>query len=68
MLFGGPKLNTVFASRWKAAMWAAGVLMTAYCSIPGPDEDQTSTEKLIAAHIAKPAPAHPKSPWAKDAN
>jgi hypothetical protein len=34
----GPKISTVFASRWKAVWWSAAILMTAYCSIPGADD------------------------------
>ncbi|MDD3798351.1 MAG: hypothetical protein PHE36_04140 [Novosphingobium sp.] len=52
----GPRLSSVFASRWKALWWAAGILLTAYCSVPKPDE---------AAHNAKPAPKHEQAnPWA----
>jgi hypothetical protein len=40
MLFRtGPKLNTVFASRWKAVWWGASILLTAYCTIPSKDEN-----------------------------
>ena len=56
MLSFGPRLNTVFASRWKALWWSAGILMTAYCSIP--DSDQSETPKPAAQ-----TPHH--SPWAK---
>lgn len=61
MLGFGPKLNTVFKSRWKALFWALGVLVTAYCSVPGADE-------LRQQQSAKAAdqPAHHKSPWAKN--
>lgn len=31
-------MSTVFASRWKALLWAGGVLLTAYCSVPSADE------------------------------
>ena len=34
----GPGIMSVFASRWKALWWSAGVLMTAYCSVPSADE------------------------------
>ena len=34
----GPRLNTVFTSRWKALWWAAGILLTAYCTVPSPDD------------------------------
>lgn len=58
----GPRLNTVFASRWKAMFWAAGVMMTAYCSIPSADETDggDATASKTAAHDGP----H-KSPWAK---
>lgn len=57
----GPRLNQVFASRWKALFWAAGVMMTAYCSIPSADETSAAagTDKA-----AGPTVPH-KSPWAK---
>jgi len=35
----GPRLGTVFASRWRALWWAAAVLLTAYCTIPAPERD-----------------------------
>ena len=57
----GPKLNTVFASRWKAAMWSVGILVTAYCSIPAADKVQENS----AAKVARAAAAQ-KSPWALD--
>jgi hypothetical protein len=50
----GPRITTVFASRWKALWWSAGILMTAYCSIP--DADQAGDAKPTAPH---------QSPWAK---
>ncbi|KPL69392.1 hypothetical protein SZ64_15515 [Erythrobacter sp. SG61-1L] len=34
----GPRITTVFASRWKALWWAAGIMLTAYCSIPAPED------------------------------
>jgi hypothetical protein len=35
----GVRTSQVFTSRWKALLWAAGVLMTAYCTVPDADED-----------------------------
>lgn len=32
------KYQAVFRSRWKALWWAAGVLLTAYCSIPAANQ------------------------------
>ena len=46
----------VFRSRWKALWWAAGVMVTAYCSVPSDDEPSAP---------AQPAPAH-VNPWALD--
>lgn len=64
-MFGlGPRLNTVFASRWKALLWAAGVLLTAYCTVPSADE--TAQKEAARAATAKAATAHHKSPWARD--
>ena len=61
MFFPGPKLNTLFASRWKALLWAEGVLLTAYCTVPSADE--TNAEDNAAPHAdGKPA----TSPWARD--
>lgn len=57
----GPKLTTVFRSRWNALIWSAGVLATAYCTVP--DLEQASEPKAqapVAAHHA------PRNPWAKD--
>ena len=38
MLGMGPGIRGVFRSRWNALWWAAGMCMTAYCSMPDPDE------------------------------
>jgi hypothetical protein len=54
----GPRLTTVFKSRWRALWWAASVLLTAYCSIPSPDDQPHAPEHHAAA--AKHA-----NPWAK---
>ena len=34
----GPKITTVFQSRWKAVFWSLGILATAYCTVPMADE------------------------------
>lgn len=65
----GPKITTVFASRWKALWWSAGILMTAYCSVPREGEDSVADKAVsIALPYAKktPAPDHHVNPWAKD--
>jgi len=61
MFMPGPKLNTLFRSRWNALLWAAGVCLTAYCSIPSREE----TEAEDAAHPTASASPSPSSPWAK---
>jgi hypothetical protein len=62
MLIPGPKLNTLFRSRWNALLWAAGVCLTAYCSIPSREE----TEAEDAARPAASSTASAASPWARD--
>ncbi len=71
-MFLGPKITTVFASRWKALAWSAGVLLTAYCSIPSNDEDAKSPKVdpavsvvagLMGASAANSADSQ-ASPWA----
>ena len=59
----GPKLNTVFASRTKALLWAGGILLTAYCTVPS--AEQTVNENA-AAQTAKPRAHH--NPWALDSD
>ncbi|MCB5426556.1 hypothetical protein H0274_14940 [Altererythrobacter sp. CC-YST694] len=54
----GPRLTTVFASRWKALWWAGVVLVTAYCSIPAPED----TPDPAARQAAQPRHVNP---WAK---
>ena len=53
-MFGS--VRHVFASRWKALWWAAGVLLTAYCSVPSPDPAPGS-KAAAEKHV---------NPWGKD--
>ena len=47
---------TVFTSRWKALWWSAGVLLTAYCSVPSTDETaQTDVDQAQSAKATKQA-------------
>jgi hypothetical protein len=52
----GPKLRTVFSSRWKALWFSASVLLTAYCSVP--DGHQTQGGGAAADQH------QPANPWA----
>ncbi len=58
----GPKITTVFRSRWHALFWSASILVTAYCSVPSDDTTQSIAD---AVKTAKPPPHH-VNPWAKD--
>ena len=53
------KYQNVFRSRWKAALWACGVLLTAYCTVP-------SAEETAEKDAATAAVAHHVNPWALD--
>ncbi|MBB4612820.1 hypothetical protein [Novosphingobium taihuense] len=55
----GPRITTVFASRWRALWWAASMLVLAWSLVPSADEDG-------GAKTTKAKPAH-ADPWAKDA-
>lgn len=54
----GVRLNQVFASRWKALLWAASVLMTAYCTVPSPDESKDEAA-VPTIQLPSPPPAPP---------
>jgi hypothetical protein len=57
----GPKITTVFASRWRAIWWAAGMIATAVSLVPSRDDTD--------ANGNGPAPASPAAhhnPWSKD--
>jgi hypothetical protein len=54
------KYQNVFRSRWKALWWAAGVLLTAYCTVPSADRTDTDAVK----HAATPHKHY--NPWALD--
>ncbi len=53
----GPRLTTIFASRWKALWWASGILVLAWQLVPEPDQ---------APPASAPAPTPAHNPWAKD--
>ncbi len=44
----GPGIITVFASRWKALWWSAGIFATAYCSTPSAEETAQDTSDQAA--------------------
>ena len=64
MLPFGPRLTTVFSSRWKALFWAAGVMVTAYFTASEAKHDGAAEGAPPGA--VQPAPSvSPTSPWAK---
>lgn len=72
MMFG-PRLSTVFASRWKALLWAASVLFSVWCFVPkqGDDDDAGDAQaaaKMVAGLLpgGQPSAAPSRSPWAPD--
>lgn len=63
----GPKITTVFRSRWNALFWSAGVLLTAYCSVPARDETAPATSPAATGRAGDAAPTHAHvNPWAKE--
>jgi hypothetical protein len=59
----GPRLTTVFASRWRALWFAGAILLTAYCSVPAPEE---TAQQQAEAQAQTSAKAHAANPWALD--
>lgn len=55
----GPRITTVFKSRWNALLWSASILLTAYCSVQSV-EDLSQT----GAPAAQAEREH-VNPWAK---
>ncbi len=53
-MFG--KYQAVFRSRWRALLWASGMLLTAYCTVPSPEETDAASKH----------PAQHHNPWALD--
>lgn len=70
----GPGIKTVFRTRWHALLWSASILLTAYCSVPAPEDAPAGDAAVVqpalqaAGHTAGqgsgPAARH-GNPWAK---
>jgi hypothetical protein len=74
MLFR-PRITTVFASRKKALLWCASILLSVYWFIPSPQQpgDGPSDEEAAASAVmqivgggAQPSPSPSSNPWAPD--
>jgi hypothetical protein len=74
----GPRITTVFRSRWRAVWFVLSVLAGVWWSVPSPDaqndEDERKAAEAVAAVIQQQQPGtvsqpeHHKNPWAKTAN
>ena len=74
-MFG--KYPAVFRSRWRALLWAGGVCLTAYCTVPHADDspkndaDAEAEQQAVAALVeaaggsAQEKTAKHVNPWAK---
>jgi len=49
------KYQAVFTSRWKALIWAAGVCLTAYCTVPSREQTEAQQAQSHPQHV---------NPWA----
>lgn len=52
----GPRITTVFKSRWRALVWSMGILAMAYCTVPAVDP---ASQQQAEMHLAAS-----KSAWA----
>jgi hypothetical protein len=73
-MFGlfGPRMTTVFRSKWRALWWAASILVGVYFSIPSErdtqDLDSQKDAEAVAAILGMPQPSEAAKhvdPWAK---
>ncbi|WP_296679459.1 hypothetical protein [Novosphingobium sp.] len=53
----GPSIFSVFRSRWKALWWSAGILLTAYCTVPAAQKSAQQTPQASSADMAAVAAA-----------
>jgi hypothetical protein len=63
------RYHAVFQSRWRALVWAAGILLTAYCTVPRPGEQDAGTamvKAMATPQADEPARPKPADPWALD--
>jgi hypothetical protein len=65
MLPFGPRLTTVFASRWKALFWAGGVMVTAYFTAVEARHEPDPDQAAVVPSAAQRQGASQASPWAK---
>ena len=68
----GPRITTVFRSKWRAIWFALSVLLGVWLTVPHggekADPEQQQAEQAVAALIQQAQPAQPEhhaNPWAK---
>jgi hypothetical protein len=68
----GPRITTVFRSKWRALWWAVSILAGAYWAVPRPSDTANPDAHNDAEAWARPvdqqpppAPAKHVNPWAK---
>jgi hypothetical protein len=66
----GPRVTTVFRSKWRALWWAVSVLVGVWFSVPHgqdrPDPGAQKDAEALAGLFGHPAtPAKHVNPWAK---
>lgn len=59
----GPSIKTVFRSRWHALLWSAGILATAYCSVPAADQGGNDAAQAAKAAAEAAHKAKHRNPW-----
>jgi len=63
----------IFRSRWRALMWASGVLLTADCTVPSPNDPgdgsnaraQAAGVEALIGNAHRDQPHKHVNPWAK---
>lgn len=63
------KYQGIFRSRWKALWWAAGMLLTAYCTVPSAHKSSAPPVKLSTLNHMLHHHGHakpPPDPWGYD--
>lgn len=63
------RYHAVFRNRWRALIWAGGILLTAWCTVPRPGEEDAGTtmvKAMATPRADESARAQPTDPWALD--
>jgi hypothetical protein len=68
----GPRITTVFRSKWRSLWWAVSILVGVWFTVPHrqdkSDPDTQKAAETVAALLGQQQPAQPEhhvNPWAK---